>query len=277
MASIAYADVEIAGWSVPTPGSLLAPALAPGYLLISEWVTVHTVKTLHNQGPWGTVDAVGATTVQAPGIDVSGPAGFAVANLAVSQPVDVGEDFVIHCYEPSQHTITLVNEITGVEPDEIHIVDPNPNNDRIERTIVVECVIPVPVDIKPQSCRNPLNVDKRGLLPVAILGTADFDVTQIDPATVQLMGVSPLRWELEDVATPFQPYVGKQDAFDCTEDGPNGHTDLTLKFDAQEIAAALGAVSDGDVLVLPLMGQLKAEFGGHTFYGEDVVVILTKP
>jgi streptogramin lyase len=276
VAAIAYADVEIVDWTVPVPGSVLAPDLGEGYLLISEWVTIRTVKTLHNRGPWGPVDVVGETSVDAPGIDVLGPDGFAVDDLEVSIPVDLVEDFAIHCYEPSQHTITLVNEITDVEPDDIHIVDPDTDNNRVERTLEIECVIPVPVDIKPQSCRNPLNVKKNGVLPVAILGTADFDVTEIDPATVDLMGVAPLRWAVEDVATPYEPYVGKQDAFDCTEEGADGFTDLTLKFDAQEIVGALGEVSDGDVLVLHLGGMLKEEFGGHIFFGEDVVVILKK-
>ena len=61
----------------------------------------------------------------------------------------------------------------------------------------------VPVDIKPTSCPNPLNVKSKGVLPVAILGTVDFDVSDIDPATVLLEGVPPLRWALEDVATPL--------------------------------------------------------------------------
>jgi hypothetical protein len=132
----------------------------------------------------------------------------------------------------------------------------------------------VPVDIKPQSCRNSLNVRKNGVLPIAILGTAEFDATQVDPASVELVGVAPLRWALEDVATPYEPYVGKQDAFDCTTAGADGFTDLILKFKAQEVVAALGEVADGDVLVLPLTGTLKEEFGGQAFYGEDVVVIL---
>ena len=34
----------------------------------------------------------------------------------------------------------------------------------------------VPIDIKPQSCPNPLNVNSKGVLPVAILGTDTFDV-----------------------------------------------------------------------------------------------------
>ena len=81
---------------------------------------------------------------------------------------------------------------------------------------------------------------------------------------------------MEDVATPFSPYMGKQDAFDCTEAGPDGFMDLTLKFKAQEVVAALGGVNDGDVLVLTLMGNLKEEHGGTQIMGEDVVVILKK-
>jgi hypothetical protein len=135
----------------------------------------------------------------------------------------------------------------------------------------------VPVDIKPTSCPNPLNVKDKGVLPVAILGTEGFDVSQIDPATVGLEGVSPLRWAWEDVATPFEPFVGKEDCFaDCNEEGPDGHTDLTLKFKAQEVVAALGEVADGDCLVLHLTGNLMDEYGGGAFVGEDVVWILKK-
>jgi hypothetical protein len=135
----------------------------------------------------------------------------------------------------------------------------------------------VPVDIKPTSCPNPLNVKDKGVLPVAILGTEGFDVGQIDPATVELEGVAPLRWEWEDVATPFEPFVGKEDCFaDCNEEGPDGHMDLTLKFKAQEVVAALGEVEDGDCLVLHLTGNLTEEHGGGAFVGEDVVWIKAK-
>jgi len=134
----------------------------------------------------------------------------------------------------------------------------------------------VPVDIKPTSCRNPLNVGSKGVLPVAILGTEDIDMTQIDPASVRLEGVAPLRWALEDVATPFEPYTGKEDAFDCTTEGPDGFLDLTFKFDTQEIVADLGDVEDGDVLVLQLTGNLMEEYDGTAIVGEDVVVILKK-
>jgi len=134
----------------------------------------------------------------------------------------------------------------------------------------------VPVDIHPESCPNPLKVNAEGVLPVAILGTGTFDVTLVDPASVELEGVAPLRWALENVATPFEPFIGKEDAYDCTEQGPDGYLDLTLKYEAQELITALGDVEDGDVLVLHLTGNLKDEFGGNPFEGEDVVVILKK-
>jgi hypothetical protein len=81
---------------------------------------------------------------------------------------------------------------------------------------------------------------------------------------------------MEDVATPYEPYLGKEGAYDCTTDGPDGFMDLTLKFEAQEVVAALGEVGDGDVLIIPLTGNLLEEFGGTPNVGEDVIVILDK-
>ena len=56
----------------------------------------------------------------------------------------------------------------------------------------------------------------------------------------------------------------------------DGVPDLTLKFKTREVAAALGDVGDGDVLVLVLEGYLQDEFGGGAILGEDVVIILKK-
>ncbi|NIV38627.1 MAG: hypothetical protein GWN58_57185 [Anaerolineae bacterium] len=130
----------------------------------------------------------------------------------------------------------------------------------------------VPVDIKPESCPNPLNVGGHGVLPVAILGTNEIEAAQIDPGSVRLEGVAPLRWATEDVAAPFYPYVDKEDcARDCTEAGPDGHLDLTLKFDLQEIAAAIGSVQDGECRMLHLTAYRN---DGEAVVGEDVVLVL---
>ncbi len=48
----------------------------------------------------------------------------------------------------------------------------------------------VAIDIKPGSDPNCFNSDGHGVIPVAILGSADFDVNDIDPSTVQLEGLT---------------------------------------------------------------------------------------
>jgi len=132
----------------------------------------------------------------------------------------------------------------------------------------------VAVDIKPHGCPNPINVGAAGVLPVAILGTASFDVTTIDPASVKLEGVPALRSALEDTATPSTGTI--TNATDCTTAGPDGFTDLVLHFDNLAIATAMGSVNDGDVLLLTLTGNLFPQFGGTAIRGQDVVVVINK-
>lgn len=111
----------------------------------------------------------------------------------------------------------------------------------------------VNVDIKPQSCPNPLNVKGKGVLPVAILGSTTLDVMDIDVASIRLEGVAAIRSNYEDVATP----VLDGEECECTTEGPDGYPDLTLKFNTQEIVDAIGQVGDGDVLSLLLTGNLR--------------------
>ncbi|MEW5796694.1 MAG: FG-GAP-like repeat-containing protein [Candidatus Zixiibacteriota bacterium] len=154
-------------------------------------------------------------------------------------------------------------------------------------------VITVALDIKPGSCPNPLNVtdspvavdasdDKfgfnsggdgataatRSVLPVAILGAADFDVTTIDHTTVRLAGVTPTRGAFADVASPADR---SWDECECTTSGADGYVDLTLKFDKATIVAALGPVEDGIIIPLALTGNL---LDGTPIEGYDCVVIV---
>jgi hypothetical protein len=126
------------------------------------------------------------------------------------------------------------------------------------------------VDIKPGSCPNPLNVKSQGVLPAAILGTDTLDVTTIDPASVRLAGVEPLRWAIEDVATPM---ADSAEDCECTTEGPDGYDDLTLKFDTQAIVAALGDVEDGAELELTLTGAL---YDGTPIEGSDCIRVIKK-
>ena len=135
--------------------------------------------------------------------------------------------------------------------------------------------VEVPVDVKPGGCPNPINLkNDRGKLPAAVLGTADFDVTMLDPATVLLQGVAPIRWGYGDVGTPYEPFTGKDDCFDCNEMGPDGFLDLKLKFLRADIVAAIGDVGHGDCVVLTLTGSL---LDGTPVVGEDVVLVMHPP
>jgi hypothetical protein len=135
--------------------------------------------------------------------------------------------------------------------------------------ILAECRIAAALDIKPGSCPNPLNTKIRNghaVLPVAILGTESFDVTDIDVSTIRLEGVAPIRSAIEDVAAPFEG-----DDCGCTTAGPDGHADLTLKFNYTAIVEAIGDVDAGDIVPLTITGELE---NGTPFQGEDCVRIL---
>ena len=142
-------------------------------------------------------------------------------------------------------------------------------------SVSVGCVLEVPIDIKPQSCPNSLSSKDRGVIPVAILGSSAFDVTHVDASTLTLEGVPALRSALEDVASPF---AGNLENFNsCTRLGPDGFVDLTVKFDAQLLVAALGGVTDGEARKIELDGNLKVEFGGTAITGVEIVRLVVKP
>jgi hypothetical protein len=142
------------------------------------------------------------------------------------------------------------------------------------REVIVSRISPynpiaVVVDIKPGSCPNPLNVKSKGVLPVAILGSEDFDVNAVDVASIRLAGVGPVRSSLEDVGAPV---IDANDC-NCTEDGPDGYLDLTLKFKTQEIVEAIGDVNDGDILLLELTG---VSFDEAPIEGADCILVRGK-
>jgi dipeptidyl aminopeptidase/acylaminoacyl peptidase len=101
------------------------------------------------------------------------------------------------------------------------------------------------IDIKPGSYPNSINLKSKGLVPVAILTTEDFDATIVDPVTVLFAGASPLRWATEDVDL-------------------DGDMDLLLHFLTQELDLdeySTEAILEGET------------FSGQGFLGVDTVKI----
>ena len=57
----------------------------------------------------------------------------------------------------------------------------------------------VSIDIKPGSDPNSINLKSKGVVPVAVVTTGDFNAATINPDTVRFAGASPVRWTMEDV------------------------------------------------------------------------------
>jgi len=134
------------------------------------------------------------------------------------------------------------------------------------------------LDIRPGACPNSFNRTSHGVLPVALLGSDEIDVTQVDVATLRLAradgvggSVAPNEGppgphtEVSDVATPF---TGA--ACDCLALGGDGVPDLSAKFRSDALVAALQleALSAGALVELVLTGEL---LDGRAFSASDCV------
>lgn len=132
----------------------------------------------------------------------------------------------------------------------------------------------VSVDVKPGSWPNPFNVRDKGIVTVAIAGSAALDVAAIDAASVRLAGVGALRWHLGDTTSPFAPFVDKP--LGSTGGAvlpPDGILDLVLQFDAVRLAAAFRDLPDGTVYRAILTGVFE---DGWPLVGEDLIRIIRK-
>ena len=116
----------------------------------------------------------------------------------------------------------------------------------------------VDIDVKPGSDPNSVNVNTKGVLPVAIIGSDDFDATQIDPSSI--IGVT----------TSVDAFV---DAFDdewfatplrCSIDDVNddGILDVNCKFSKEGLM--LDCWTNGIII----SGNL---FDGTPFTGSDTI------
>jgi hypothetical protein len=105
-------------------------------------------------------------------------------------------------------------------------------------------VTPVDIDIKPGSPENTVNLGSRGITKVAILGSVDFDATEVDPLSVVLADAT------VRVKGNGQPQTKMQDT------NGDGLLDLVLHIDTEGFT-----LTDGDA---------SATLTGTTFSGDDI-------
>jgi hypothetical protein len=128
---------------------------------------------------------------------------------------------------------------------------------------------PFTVDVKPDTCENPVNVNSNGVIPVGILASMDLDVNDIDLSTVRLNGVAPKMSSISDLGGFYE----KEEACDCDPTDFDGIMDLDLKFDTQAIVTTLGAVTDGQNVTVALTFDT---MDGKSWTGEDCIWVIKK-
>ncbi|MBU4204899.1 C40 family peptidase, partial [Patescibacteria group bacterium] len=113
--------------------------------------------------------------------------------------------------------------------------------------------IPVAIDIKPGSYPNSINLGSNGVVPIAIFGSATFDVKQIDPTTIKLADAS------VKLKGNGQPMAGYSDI------NGDGFTDVVAQVSTQALQLTSSEVKTN------LEGQLTS---GVIIKGSDSVRIV---
>ena len=117
--------------------------------------------------------------------------------------------------------------------------------------LTLERVVPpldVVIDIKPWSDPNSINLKNKGVIPVAILTTDEFDAAMVDPDTVLFAGAAPVHYAMEDVDN-------------------DGDMDMILHFNTQET----------DIMPGDTEATLTAQtYDGKAFFGTDSVRTIPK-
>jgi hypothetical protein len=126
-------------------------------------------------------------------------------------------------------------------------------------------VTTVEIDIQPGSDANCVNINGNGVIPVAILGSAAFDVTEVDVASLKFAG---LDVRVKGSGLPQCALEDVSGDFTSPEGSPDGYLDLVCQFVDDP---AHWSPDDGTA---KLTGHLHPEFGDTPIEGTDSICIV---
>jgi outer membrane protein assembly factor BamB len=121
-------------------------------------------------------------------------------------------------------------------------------------TVAYALVVPIEIDVKPRNETNPINPRAHGVTPVALLGSEEFDVTEVEPTT--------LRFGPGEAAPVHDLTNGWPYSDPLRDVNRDGYTDLLVHFSTQESSIQC---SDTEVT---LTGQL---IDGFFIEGTDTI------
>ncbi len=220
----------------------------------------------------------GSTSVAIGDLDgVNGP-DLAVVNVFsddVSVLLNQGDGTfaaAVHYDAGSFPSSVAVGDLDGVNGPDLAVANFNSN----DVSVLLNLCTVAALDFKPGSCPNPLNRNSHGVLPVALVGSADFNVLDVDLNSIVMTRADGVGGEvaphvgppgphsvIEDVATPFDG-----EPCDCHEVGGDGIPDLSVKFSTQALLDDLEAADARGEIELVLSGNL---LDGTPFTASDCV------
>ncbi|MBA7471290.1 hypothetical protein ES707_06596 [subsurface metagenome] len=108
-----------------------------------------------------------------------------------------GTDFAVNGEPVSYGQVTMNSVLTGTYGNG------DPISLKVYSSVLIQLSSPavseVKIDIKPGGNPNNINLRSKGVVPVAVLTTEDFDASNVDPDTVLFAVAEPVRWKLCDV------------------------------------------------------------------------------
>jgi len=165
-------------------------------------------------------------------IEVDGGGMYAIGNAAIDP--DLPQD--------GPATVAYSTTVTGLGAGDHEICVTASGTDVGGSGNVTDCktitvIQLIDIDIKPWSDPNSINLKSKGVIPVAILTTDEFDAATVDPDTVLFAGAAPVHYAMEDVDN-------------------DGDMDMILHFNTQETD------------IIP--GETEATLTGETFDGAPI-------
>ncbi len=208
--------------------------------VVGQAVVVTVEAAIANLGPDGPVDGdVTQTAVASAGTTVA-PATQTVDvdGLAVGAPAPVARQFSVTCDTPGAKTVEVT---TSVVPEKAKVADLVDTNDSRSTTFSVDCAVPVTLNVKPGSPRNPVNMNS-GAIPMAVLTTQAgeygnplaFDATTIQAGTVRV-GSRTALVATNTGALEMHGKVHREDVVELDEATRDGDKDGVLHARASEI------------------------------------------
>lgn len=264
---VAVADLEIVSFEAVDP---------PTDVIVGQPVQVTLRKVVTNNGPSAPIDAkLTKTATASPGATVSPAASVTVVPaLGKGELRQVDEVFTVSCLEASAHTITFTNLI---EPANVADSDPDLSNNDAQVVLPIECVVPVAINIKPQSSPNSINLkDGASSIAVAILTTTAgeyglplaFDATTIDPLSVRF-GPKDVVFAETGGASERHNRGHIERSYELDETTRDADLDMVLHFRADETGLQPSATE-------ACVKGSWADGGGatHSFFGCDAIRIV---